>query len=234
MECLHSVAVLCIWIETTLQHRFESFRIAAFGRSVHHQVVLLAKLVAQIRMLLEQRACLRLIAESTRRNKTVDPREFVFRAMSQQPGRHLVIPVQRGERMRRASIGPPLIYLRSVGDQQLHGLNVQSWSRKGGRPPARLSPCKVRIGSVLQYPFRSGNVARSHPTQNVRKRGNASWNSVNIDAESIQQFQRRNISTARRNVRGNAVRRICTALEQQLCKLRLPRSNQSSPESCPW
>src|SRR4029077_13295530 len=103
MKCFHSVAVLYVWIEATLQHRFESLRIAAFGRSVHHQVVLWAKLVAQTRMLLEQRVCLRLIAESTRRNKTVDPREFVFRAMSQQPGRHVAIPVQRGERMRRTS-----------------------------------------------------------------------------------------------------------------------------------
>src|SRR5262249_55379791 len=118
MECFHSVAVLYVWIEATLQHCFESLCIAAFGRSVHHQVVLLPKLVAQIRMPLEQRACLRLIATSTRRNKTVDQREFVFRAMSQQPGRHLVVPVQRGERMRRESIGPALIYIRSVGNQQ--------------------------------------------------------------------------------------------------------------------
>src|SRR5215471_20753578 len=68
MECFHSVAVLCVWIEATLQHCFESLRIAAFGPSVHHQVVLWAKLVAQIRILLEQRACLRLTAGSTRRN----------------------------------------------------------------------------------------------------------------------------------------------------------------------
>src|SRR2546430_15240710 len=129
MECLHSVAVLYVWIEAALQHCFESLRIAAFGRSVHHQVVLRAKLVAQIRMLLEQRACLRLTAGSTRRNKTVDLREFVFRAMSQQPGRHLVIPVQRGESMRRASIWSALVYIRSAGDQQLHRLNVQSLCR---------------------------------------------------------------------------------------------------------
>ena len=109
-----------------------------------------ADCVAQIRMFLEQRACLRLIAESTRRNKTVDPREFVFRAMSQQPGRHLVIPVQRGERMHRASIGPALIYIRSVGDQQLHRLNVHSLCRNVERRLARLRPCQVRIGSVLQ------------------------------------------------------------------------------------
>src|SRR5690242_3713090 len=154
--------------------------------------------------------------------------------MSQQPGRHLGIPVQRGERMRRASIGLALVYIRSVRDQQLHRLNVQSLRRNVERRLARLCPCQVRSRSVRQWPFHSDNVVPPHPAQNVRKRRNAPWNSVNLDAESKQQFQRRNISTARRNVRRNAVRRICAAREQKLRKLRLVRSNQSSPESCPW
>jgi hypothetical protein len=154
MERLHSVAVLYVWIEATLQHCFESLRIAAFGRSVHHQVVLCAKLIAQIRMRLEQRACLRPIAESTRRNKTVDPREFVFRAMSQQPGRHLVIPVQRGECIRRASIGPALMDENEPNETELRAKVQEFYELSCGRIPDFIRPI------VIAQHIKDGHIER--------------------------------------------------------------------------
>lgn len=51
VERFDAVAVFYVWIEAAREHGFESFCVAAFGGSLHHQMVIAAKFAREIRML---------------------------------------------------------------------------------------------------------------------------------------------------------------------------------------
>jgi len=112
----------------------------------------LGELVAQIRMSLSSEPACADIPESTRRNKTVDPREFVFRAMSQTTR----LPPRHSRAARRAHapcvhragrlIYIPLRWRPATSTVLTSNRCAATWSGD----LARLRPCQVRIGSVLQ------------------------------------------------------------------------------------
>src|SRR5579871_44674 len=117
MKCLHAIAVLAVRVEATCEHRFENFRFTAFRRSLHHQMMLRAKLAAQIWILFKQRFRERFVAGGASRDKAIQRGEFVLRPMLEKPSRHVVISMQVCQSVCRASIGTGLVYVCSVRDQ---------------------------------------------------------------------------------------------------------------------
>ena len=116
MQCRDSIVIFHVRIETAGKHGFEDRRIASLGRHVHQEMMLLAQIATQVGVRPQEFVCAHPVPPRTGRHKLFEQRELIRGAVSQQPLRHGLVAVQRGDGVRGAAVGPPLMDIRAVAN----------------------------------------------------------------------------------------------------------------------
>ncbi len=93
---------------------------------------------------------------------------------------------------------------------------------------AFVAPREVGIRAVLEQPARPGGIPG--PRHHVDERRHTSGNPVDVDAEAVQQLERREVAAAARDMYGDAVRGIGARLEQDLGERQVANRAHRAPQ----
>ena len=213
---LDAEVVLRVRIEAAREHRLEHGRVAAFGVPMQHEVVLGAELGAQ-------RRAGRRASPRRRRDRRARRRRRSARAARARPVAPCASEPRRRCRDCRAARPACAACSRRRGvatDRRRAERAARPSARpiaapRRGAAPRRRRPTRDSRSAPCSSSHRgpAGLVAHVH---HVDQRRDAAGNPVDVDAEAVQQLERREVAAAAGDVRRDAVGRIRAGLEQDL------------------
>ena len=119
-----AVVVLRVRIEPAREHGLEHCGVAALGRPMEHQMVIVSELVPERGPDREHGVGGGAIGAGAARDEALERRELVLGAMREQPGGDRVVAVQLRHRVRRAPVSPALQEIGAVLHQRLDERHV--------------------------------------------------------------------------------------------------------------